>query len=461
MPEFVDASPTQVGTALSSPTLDALVVAQTYLVTGAAPAPAATLAQPFPSVGVVFNNGATATYTSIAAATLSLTASADNYIDATQGGAYASPLAVGHGAAPPAVAAGNLRVFKAVTAAGGVSSATLIAPTQPLNATQVQNAVQLNPAAAQPGSIAITGTVAAGSDVTTGGGASLGAAYNTANAAQASANSANNAAATAQASATTAQTNATNATNAAGTAQTSANAAQTAANVAQTAANNAQSTANSAQAEANTSVQLNPSAPQSGAISIVNAMSAAQFLVPGKGMIRQATWALCNANATAPETNANDYQVADWSPLFVPINMQLGQGLAWGVAANNPHSPTNPYINFSTTGGALIIHVSASFYCQNNVDDWMQMGVSIDGGIVTQLDYAGIVPNGTTNKLPIKANGYGSLIGTTVLNPNPGNHTLLLVVNCGGGQGANAIIQVLPAVSGGQSYYNLLLAEMG
>jgi len=59
MPEFVDAGPSQVGTALSSATLDALVVAQTYLVTGTAPAPSATLAQAFPSVGVVFNTGAT------------------------------------------------------------------------------------------------------------------------------------------------------------------------------------------------------------------------------------------------------------------------------------------------------------------------------------------------------------------------------------------------------------------
>jgi len=211
MPEFVDAGPSQVGTALSSATLDALVVAQTYLVTGTAPAPSATLAQAFPSIGVVFNTGATATYTTIAAATLSLPGNSDCYVDAQPNGSYAAPLAVGHGAAAPSVAAGNLRAFRIVTSAGGVSSVTLIAPTQPLNATQVQNAVQLNPAAAQAGSIAVTGTVAAESDVTAGGGASLVAAYGTANNAQSSAGTANNAAGNAQSSANAAQTSANNA----------------------------------------------------------------------------------------------------------------------------------------------------------------------------------------------------------------------------------------------------------
>ncbi len=208
MPEFVDAGPSQVGTPLNSATLDVLVVAQTYLVTGGAPAPSATLAQPFPSVGVVFNTGTTATYTTIASATLSLPSNSDCYVDVQPNGTYAAPLAVGHGASTPGVAASNFRAFKAITSAGGVSSVTLIAPTQPLNATQVQNAVQLNPSAAQVGSIAVTGNVAAGSDVTTGGGASLAAAYGTANNAQSSAGTANNAAAAAQSSANAAQTSA-------------------------------------------------------------------------------------------------------------------------------------------------------------------------------------------------------------------------------------------------------------
>jgi len=129
-------------------------------------------------------------------------------VDAQPNGSYAAPLAVGHDAAAPSVASGNLRIFRVVTSAGGVSSVTLIAPTQPLNATQVQNAVQLNPAAPQSGSISVTGNVAAGSDVTAGGGASLVAAYGTANNAQSSAGTANNAAATAQSSANTAQTTA-------------------------------------------------------------------------------------------------------------------------------------------------------------------------------------------------------------------------------------------------------------
>lgn len=142
-----DQGPGSAGTTLNAALLDALVVAQAHVYNYTIPATSATLTQTFPSSEVTFNNGDnTASKVVIAASSLALTANSDNYIDAQPGGSYTLAGSVAINAAAPAIATGNVRVYKATTGGSTVTAIALTGPTQPLNVTQVQNAATVNAA---------------------------------------------------------------------------------------------------------------------------------------------------------------------------------------------------------------------------------------------------------------------------------------------------------------------------
>jgi len=158
MPDLVvDQGPGSAGTTLNAALLDAVVVAQSHVYNYTIPATSATLTQTFPSSEVTFNNGDnTGSKVVVASSSFTLTASNDNYIDVTPGGAYVLAGSVAINAAAPAIGTGNVRVYKATTGASTVAVIVIAGPTQPLNVTQVQNAVQLNPASQQAGSINVS-----------------------------------------------------------------------------------------------------------------------------------------------------------------------------------------------------------------------------------------------------------------------------------------------------------------
>jgi len=171
-----DQGPNSAGTTIGAGILDALVVAQPHVYNYTIPATSATLAQTFPLIECVFSPGDnTGAKVVIASATLSLTASSENYIDVTSAGAYVLAGSVAINASAPAVGAGNVRMFRATTGVSSVTTVTLLAPVQPLNVTQVQNAVQLSPASQQAGSINVSGAIATASSVSAASVATTGA----------------------------------------------------------------------------------------------------------------------------------------------------------------------------------------------------------------------------------------------------------------------------------------------
>jgi len=120
--------------------LDALVPGQSYFYNGTTPGASATLGQPFGACEVIVSTGPTsALKVNVAATTATVPANSDTYLDVTTAGTY-TQTSVTIGAAPPATAAGALRVWKITSGASAVVSVTLLAPTQPLNVSQVQNA---------------------------------------------------------------------------------------------------------------------------------------------------------------------------------------------------------------------------------------------------------------------------------------------------------------------------------
>jgi len=130
-PLFVDQGPTSTGTALNAATFNVLVVAQTHLMVGGIPSASPSLAVVQPATGVVINTGDKATYVSVEARTLTLTADKDNYVDLSMDGQYAvTP--VDPGAMPPAPAADVIRLYKAVTSGGTVVSVTPLATSAPI-----------------------------------------------------------------------------------------------------------------------------------------------------------------------------------------------------------------------------------------------------------------------------------------------------------------------------------------
>jgi len=138
--EFTDQAPGVAGTSEDAMHLDALVVGQSYFYNGIAPGAAATLGQSFGAIEVVLSTSSTsALKVNVAAATATVPANSDTYLDVTTAGTYMQT-SVTIGAAPPATAAGALRVWKITSGGSAVVSVTLLAPTQPLNVTQIQNA---------------------------------------------------------------------------------------------------------------------------------------------------------------------------------------------------------------------------------------------------------------------------------------------------------------------------------
>lgn len=142
-----DQGPGSAGTAINAALLDAVVVAQSHIYNYTIPATSASLAQTFPSIEVVFNNGDnTASKVVVVSSSLSLTANNDSYVDVTPAGNYVLAGSVAINAAAPAIGTGNVRVYKATTGASTVTAIALAGPTQPLNVTQVQSAATVNAA---------------------------------------------------------------------------------------------------------------------------------------------------------------------------------------------------------------------------------------------------------------------------------------------------------------------------
>jgi len=144
-PLFVDQGPTNTGTTLDAATFNALVVAQTHLKVSGIPSPSPSLAVVQPATGGVINTGDKATYVSVEAQTLTLTADKDNYVDLSIDGQYAiTPVATG--ATPSAPAADVIRLYKAVTNGSAVVSVTPLATSAPIGPRMVGSGPENAPA---------------------------------------------------------------------------------------------------------------------------------------------------------------------------------------------------------------------------------------------------------------------------------------------------------------------------
>lgn len=135
MPQFQDQVAPGSGTPLNATALNALVVAQNYLITGTAPASGgAATAITMPPQTVVITNGSSASSSYALTATTvtgTATASATNYIDAKSDGS-------GYVWAVGAVSGTNMRLYTVpVNGAGVISSVTLAAPTYPIGTAMV------------------------------------------------------------------------------------------------------------------------------------------------------------------------------------------------------------------------------------------------------------------------------------------------------------------------------------
>ena len=114
-------------TKINASVLNALVVAQSYLVTGGIAPTSGSLSAAQPATDVVVNNGTTAVALHALATTLTMVANSDNYVDLSNLGTY-TVVSVANGANPPAVTANSIRLYKAVTNASVITLVRQLAP---------------------------------------------------------------------------------------------------------------------------------------------------------------------------------------------------------------------------------------------------------------------------------------------------------------------------------------------
>lgn len=151
MPQFIDQIGGVGGTPLNAAALDAEVVASSYLVSGGIPTTFNNFVITQPATSAVINAGAgSAVYVPagggvVAACQLTMTASSDNYVDllptgaafpASGVGAYVIT-AVANGAGAPALTSGNMRLYKAVSGGGAVTSILALGTTYPVSVAMV------------------------------------------------------------------------------------------------------------------------------------------------------------------------------------------------------------------------------------------------------------------------------------------------------------------------------------